>query len=86
MFTLFLHLFGPFEVLIESRLEVNITGSIYDNSGDKSYLTILSSKMLPSGMGPFLAIFTLQFWDQDQDQDRYWTFSAKILKDLSSKK
>ena len=56
MFTLFLHLFGPFEVLIESRLEVNITGSIYDNSGDKSYLTIFSSKMLPSGMGPFLAI------------------------------
>ena len=51
--------------------------------GYKSYLKIFSSKLLPSGMGTVLAIFTIHFQDWDRDRDR--SFSPKRSKDRSSK-
>ena len=51
--------------------------------GYKSYLKIFSSKLLPSGMGTVLAIFTIHFQDRDRDRDR--SFSPKRSKDRSSK-
>ena len=58
--------------------------TINADSGDEPYLKIYEAKLLPTDMGPYLAIFTTLFEDQDQDGDQ--SFPLERLKDRSSKR